>query len=224
MATTLHARRHGTVDYDDALALQERLFERHGQAWLLLLEHPHVYTLGVRAHPEHLLVDPASVGAALRRVHRGGDVTYHGPGQLVGYVLVDVPTRPAAAAAHVGAIEDVLIGALADVGLAGADRRPGYPGVWIADRKIAAVGVRITRGRSMHGFALNVDPDLAMFDHIVPCGIRDLTVTSVTAELGSSRVADLADAVVTRAAARWTDGYVDDRVMPWAEVAAPASA
>ena len=133
-----------------------------------------------------MLVDPESVGATLVRANRGGDVTYHGPGQLVGYPIVDVPMHRAAIPHHVHTVEQVVIDTLRDCGIHDAARRPGYPGVWVGDAKIGAVGVRITRGRSMHGFALNVDPDLSMFDHIVPCGIRGLAVTSMAA-LGQCR-------------------------------------
>jgi lipoyl synthase len=142
------------------------------------------------------------------RAQRGGDVTYHGPGQLVGYPIVDVPLRSGAVPAHVAAIEDVVLATLRDVGLDGAGRRPGYPGVWIDDRKIAAIGVRITGGRSMHGFALNVDPDLTMFDHIVPCGIRDVRVTSLTAEGVEPDVDEVMDVVEHHAARTWGDGSV----------------
>ena len=206
--SALHVVRLGMLDYAEALARQRDLHGRAGEQWLLLLEHPHVYTLGVRARDEHVLVDPAAVGAELVRARRGGDVTYHGPGQLVGYPIVDVPLRSGAVPAHVAAIEDVVIAALRDVGLPEADRRPGYPGVWIDDRKIAAIGVRITGGRSMHGFALNVDPDLTMFDHIVPCGIRDLQVTSLAAEGIELGVDDVTDVVERYAARVWGDGSV----------------
>ena len=217
----LHVRRLGTVDYGDALGLQERLFERTGESWLLLLEHPPVYTFGVRARDAHMLVDPAAMGATIERVHRGGDVTFHGPGQVVGYLLVDVPFGPGAVHAHVAAIEQILIDALSDVGFGGAGRRDGHPGVWIDDRKIAAVGVRITRGRSMHGFALNVDPDLAMFDHIVPCGLHDLGVTSLAAEGRPVPITVVHDAIATRAATHWGDNSIDDHSMRWDDVATP---
>ncbi len=179
-AGRLRSRWLGRVRYRDAHALQRALWEAGPGAgdWLLLLEHPHTYTLGVRAKPEHILVDPATVGAELLSTDRGGDVTYHGPGQLVGYPIVDVPTAADATPRYVHGIEQLLIDVLADVGLAGAGRLPGYPGVWVDPdgddpRKIAAIGVRLSRGRSMHGFALNVDPDMAYFGHIVPCGIAD---------------------------------------------------
>jgi lipoic acid synthetase len=206
---TLHARWLGRVRYADAHALQRALWERSTEPHLLLLEHPHVYTLGVRAKAEHVLVDPASVGAELVKTDRGGDVTYHGPGQLVGYPIVDVPMGPDSSPAHVHAVEQLVIDALADVGLPGAGRLDGYPGVWIDDRKICAIGVRVSRGRSMHGFALNVAPDLAMFGHIVPCGIPDKAVTSIHAE-GRTDVTlrQVVDAVVERARHRW--GGADD--------------
>ena len=223
-STPLRVRRLGRVAYDDALALQTTLFERVGEHWLLLLEHPSVYTLGVRARPEHVLVDPASVGATLEHVHRGGDVTYHGPGQLVGYPILDVAFGPGAVRGHVAAVEQVVIDALEDLGVGGAHRRPDNPGVWIGDAKVAAVGVRITHGRSMHGFALNVDPDLTMFDHIVPCGIHGLGVTSLAALGTEITMTAVQDAIASRAARQWGTGVIDDRSMPWYDVATTAPA
>src|SRR5207249_8837622 len=152
------ARWLGRVRYQDAHALQRALLASSDE-YLLLLEHPHVYTLGVRADPAHVLFPAAEVV----RTDRGGDVTYHGPGQLVGYPIVDVPLGREAIPEFVHGIEQLVIDALGDVGLPGATGKPGYPGVWVGDRKICAIGVRVTRGRSMHGFALNVDPDLSMF-------------------------------------------------------------
>lgn len=216
MSAPLRVARLGAVPYREALALQHEVHQRAGEQWLLLLEHPHVYTLGVRARPEHVLVDPASVGADVVRVDRGGDVTYHGPGQLVGYPIVDVHTTPRAIPAHVAAIEDVLLRALLDVGLRGAGRRVGYPGIWIEDRKIAAIGVRITRGRSLHGFAVNVDPDLTMFGHIVPCGLHGVRVTSLAAEGVDATIDDVADAVEQHAARQWGNGTVVSAPVPLA--------
>jgi len=198
----LRVRCLGKVRYQDAIALQRGLFASDGRH-LLLLEHPHVYTLGVRADRAHVLVDPATVGAELVDADRGGDVTYHGPGQLVGYPIVDVPMGPDAIPAYVHTVEQLVIHALADVGLPGAARLPGYPGVWVDDRKICAIGVRVSRGRSMHGFALNVDPDLSYFSHIVPCGIADKQVTSLAAEGVRVSMAEIVDAVVSRAALVW---------------------
>jgi len=202
----LRVRRLGVVDYEEALALQTELFERVGESWLLLLEHPHVYTLGVRARPEHVLVDPAHVGATLVHANRGGDVTYHGPGQLVGYPILDVPFRSGAVSRYVASVEQVVIDALIDVGLERAGRKPGYTGVWVDDRKIAAIGVRLTRGRSMHGFAINVDPDLTMFDHIVACGLHDLSVTSLAAEGIATTLDTVAAAIEQRASEQWSVG------------------
>jgi lipoic acid synthetase len=199
----LRVRWLGRVRYRDAHALQRGLFKRAREDYLLLLEHPHVYTLGVRAKPEHVLVPPESVGAEMLRTDRGGDVTYHGPGQLVGYPIVSIAMGPDAVPHYVHAIEQVVIDAVADLGLAGASRVPGYPGVWVGDRKICAIGVRVTRGRTMHGFALNVDPDLSFFDHIVPCGIPDKRVTSLRAEGIQMTMAEVLDAVTARFAARW---------------------
>src|SRR6185295_6763968 len=127
---------------------------------------------------------------------RGGDVTYHGPGQLVGYPIVDVRLGHSAIPAHVHDVEDVVIGALHDLGLAGAGRKRGAPGIWLAERKIGAVGVRVSRARSMHGFALNVSPDLRMFDHIVPCGIRDCAITSLAEEGVDATIGEVSDLVV----------------------------
>src|SRR4051794_15261412 len=218
----LRARWLGRVRYQEAHALQ-RALHTGTDDWLLLLEHPHVYTLGVRAKLEHVLVPPASVGAELVKTDRGGDVTYHGPGQLVGYPILSVPMGPDATPAYVHSVEQVVIDALADVGLPGAARLPGYPGVWIGagtdnPRKICAIGVRLTRGRSMHGFALNVDPDMTMFEHIVPCGIHDKAVTSLAAEGVSVTMQQVVDAVVARAAMQWGGGAVERQDVAWRHV------
>jgi lipoyl synthase len=216
--TLLRTRWLGRVRYADALALQTALWSGTGDH-LLLLEHPHVYTLGVRADPAHVLIDPPSVGAELVRANRGGDVTYHGPGQLVGYPVLSVPGRRgggmADTVAFVRSVERVVIDALTDLGLDGAHREVRYPGVWVGDRKIAAVGVRLSRGRSMHGFALNVDPDLSMFDHIVPCGIPDRGVTSLAAEGVRVDLRAVVDAVAGRAAERWGGGAVERQDVAW---------
>src|SRR5438270_12040585 len=134
----LRVRWLGRVRYRDALAAQRALFACEDD-YLLLLEHPHVYTLGVRADPDHVLVPTESVGAELVHADRGGDVTYHGPGQLVGYPVVSVPMGPGAIPSYVSAVEQLVIDALADVGLSGAARLRGYPGVWVQDRKICAI-------------------------------------------------------------------------------------
>jgi len=206
----------GTVPYAEAWDLQQALFGG-AHDHLLLCQHPPVYTLGVRADEANVLVDPAAVGAELLRVNRGGDVTFHGPGQLVGYPVMTVPSQRggglADTRAWVRTVEQVLIDAVAELGLA-AGRLDGYPGVWLdADaeagdgaggrrpRKLAAIGVRLARARSMHGFALNVDVDLGWFRHIVPCGIADKGVTSLAAEGVRATVPEVAE-VVARHAAR----------------------
>jgi lipoyl synthase len=188
----------GRVRYRDAHALMSAMWEHGTDDALLLLEHPHVYTLGVRAKLEHVLVPPASVGAELVKTDRGGDVTYHGPGQLVGYPITNVPAGPDATPRYVHALEQLVIGVLSDLGLPGATRMDDYPGVWVNGRKICAIGVRISKGRSMHGFALNVDPDMTMFDHIVPCGIADREVTSLAREGISASMGDVTDAFAAR--------------------------
>ena len=212
------------MPFHEALVLQRALYGNGEGNHLLLLEHPHVYTLGVRADPANVLVDPASVGAHLVRVDRGGDVTYHGPGQLTGYPVLSVAGRRgggmADTVAYVRSVEQLLIDALADVGLPGCGRLDQYPGVWVEPdgpnpRKIAAIGVKLSRGRTMHGFALNVSTDLAMFGHIVPCGIADKTVTSLHAEGLPVAMREVVDAVVRRAAASWGDGAVERQDVAW---------
>ncbi|MDQ1443893.1 MAG: lipoyl synthase [Acidimicrobiaceae bacterium] len=203
----------GRVRYQDALALQHALFAGTDD-YLLLLEHPHVYTLGVRAKLEHVLVPPADVGAELVKTDRGGDVTYHGPGQLVGYPITSVAMGPDAIPDYVHRVEQLVIDSLADAGLPGASRLDGYPGVWVDGRKICAIGVRVSRGRTMHGFALNVDPDLSMFGHIVPCGIADKPVTSLAAEGVSVTMREVVDAVAARWAG-WNAVAVERQDVAW---------
>jgi lipoyl synthase len=212
---TLQVRWLGRVPYREAWALQRGLYSQSAGDHLLLLEHPHVYTLGVRADMGHVLVPPASVGADLVRTDRGGDVTYHGPGQLVGYPILSLPAKGGGArtgmadtVAYVRSVEQLIIDVLADLGLPGAGRLRRYPGVWVDPsgenpRKIAAIGVRLTRGRTMHGFALNVEPDMRYWGHIVPCGIADKAVTSLADEGIRASMHDVVDAVAARAAALW---------------------
>ena len=207
---TLRIRWLGRVPYSEALAVQRALHDGRGEPpddYLLLLEHPHVFTWHRPADLEHVLVPPAEVGAELVRTDRGGDVTYHGPGQLVGYPIVTVPQRPSA---YVRSVEQLVIEVLGDLGLPDVGRLPGYPGVWVgpegADpRKICAIGVRMTRGRTMHGFALNVDPDMRYWNYIVPCGIADKAVTSLVREGIDVTMQEVVDAVAARAATLWSD-------------------
>ncbi len=216
-SSLLRVRWLGRVSYNDAHAVQQAVFN-HNDNYLLLLEHPHVFTLGVRGDEANILVDPATSGAEVVHTDRGGDVTYHGPGQLVGYPILTVPGKRgggmADTVAYVRSVEQLLIDALGDLGLASCGRLNDYPGVWVEPegtnpRKIAAVGVKLTRTRSMHGFALNVDCDLKWFERIVPCGIADKAVTSLAAEGVDVTMAEVVDAVAARAGQRWGPSGVD---------------
>ena len=185
----------GTVEYQHAWDIQRDLVQQRIEGaigdTLLLLEHPHVYTLGRRGTMDDFLMSTeglAKVGVTVHEVDRGGEVTYHGPGQLVGYPILDLreiggPVR------YVRGLEAALVDALAAFGIA-ANSVEGLPGVWLGDgaerRKIAAIGVRVSRGVSSHGFALNVSTDLSYFQHIVACGIPGLNVTSIEKELGGT--------------------------------------
>ncbi len=233
----LRVRWLGAVRYRDAWALQQGLHADplgRREDRLLLLEHPHTYTLGRNADRDHVLVDPASVGAELIEVDRGGDVTYHGPGQLVGYPVLTLPpkgweradgTAPPAGGlpdtrGYITTLEQVLIDALDRLGLPGAGRHDGYPGVWVEPgtpqaRKIAAIGVRIERGRSLHGFALNVAPDMAYFGHIVPCGIPDFGVTSIAGEGVDVTMRQVTDTVAEVFADQWDPARVDRSDVVW---------
>ncbi|MFM8302781.1 MAG: lipoyl synthase [Actinomycetota bacterium] len=213
---TLRSRWLGRVPYAEATDLQYALHDRTHDDYLLLLEHPSVYTLGTRADPAHVLVPPARVGADLATADRGGDVTYHGPGQLVGYPVVTLAEwrdGRADVVAYVRTLEQILVEVLGVFGIA-ASGDAAATGVWVGDHKIAAIGVKVSRRRARHGFALNVDPDLAMFDHIVPCGIRDRGVTSMARVLGTAPpMAEVVDAVVTRVAARLGYESVDHQAV-----------
>ncbi|MDE0603679.1 MAG: lipoyl synthase [bacterium] len=213
----------GRVSYRDAHACQQAMFERRGD-YLLLLEHPHVFTLGLRGDEANILVDPVEVGAEVAYTDRGGDVTYHGPGQLVGYPVMTVAGKRgggmADTVAYVRSVEQLVIDSLGDLGLPNCGRLDDYPGVWVDPdsdnpRKIAAIGVRLSRTRSMHGFALNVDCDLDWFDRIVPCGIPDKAVTSLAAEGRRTTMREVVDAVVARAADRWGAEGVDRADVAW---------
>jgi len=180
----------GRTEYRSAWAAQEalvteRLAGTRGDT-LVFTEHDPVYTYGVRPGAEkHLLLDDAATsarGIAVVRTNRGGDITYHGPGQIVGYPIVDLSARRDLHA-YLRLLEQVLINTVGMLGLAAA-RRPGKTGIWLATRKIAAIGVASRRWVTYHGFALNVSCDLSAFAGIVPCGITDGTVTSMEAELG----------------------------------------
>jgi len=222
----LNVRWLGKVSYQDALAVQNALFANGTENHLLLLEHHHVFTLGVRGQESNIILDPKSLGVEVVKTNRGGDVTYHGPGQLVGYPILSLPGKRgggmADTVAYVHSVEDLIINALAEIGLPECSRLDKYPGVWVdaqteTPRKIAAVGVRLTRGRSMHGFALNVDPDMKFFKAIVPCGIRDKSVTSLAQEDLSTSMEEVTNIVAELAAAKWGKGELERMDVAWSQ-------
>jgi lipoyl(octanoyl) transferase len=211
---TVQVQRLGLVDYVATWQLQESLMdatiaiktqnrqaETTGAApqptpnHLLLCEHPHTYTLGKSGKPEHLLLDEAALAAheaSFHRINRGGDITYHGPGQLVGYPILDLDNFKSDIHWYLRTLEEAVIRTLAEYGL-NAGRIAGLTGVWLDweegaanPRKICAFGVKCSRWVTLHGLALNVNPDLSYFGHIVPCGITDKAVTSLAQELGNS--------------------------------------
>ncbi|HYH81705.1 MAG TPA: lipoyl(octanoyl) transferase LipB [Longimicrobium sp.] len=204
-ARPLDVRRMGRVPYGDALELQKALVDqrRAGRIpdTLLLLEHPHVITLGSGAHDENVLVtaeERAARGIELFETGRGGDVTYHGPGQLVGYPILDLKPDRCDLHRYLRDLEEMLIGVLGEMGIEGS-RKEGLTGVWAGDRKLAAIGVRVSSGWiTSHGFALNVSTDLGFFGAIIPCGIRDHGVGSLSEETGRAVTLAEAEAAVVR--------------------------
>ena len=209
LSDPLQIRWLGKTAYRDAWALQKSLFggKRGGKRnYLLLMEHFPVYTFGVRGKQEHLQKNSAALGAESYWVDRGGDVTFHGPGQLVGYPVLSLPLKKSGltdTAAYVFQLEELLIQTLRHFGISGALRKRGFPGIWAGEKKIASVGVRLTRGRTMHGFGLNVNNDLSWFDHIVPCGISGIQMTSMKKEGADVLPEQVAEAVADLAAANW---------------------
>ena len=217
----------GRVPYAEGLALQERRIEarRRGAApdALLLLEHPPVITLGRRGREEHVLAPAAALaarGIEVHRVTRGGDATYHGPGQLVGYLVADLAARGEAdAGALLRRIEAALVAALGDLGVEGYTR-PGQTGVFAAPgapgpaRKVASIGVGLRGWISWHGFALNVTLDPAAFELIVPCGLRDVAMTSLARELGAAAPADLEERTRRAVALRFAAAFPAPIVSP----------
>jgi lipoyl(octanoyl) transferase len=212
----------GTVDYAEAHRLQKELQGQRVRGEVgdivLLLEHPPVLTMGRSAKAQHVLAAPeilAARGVQVHEVGRGGDVTYHGPGQLVAYPIIDLKPDRKDVRKYVASLEETMIRTCANFGLA-AGRVEGLNGAWIGDRKVGAVGVRISRWVTMHGLALNVNSDLREFEMIVPCGIQDKGVTSLSAELGrtvhvgdvfepfAQHFAELYDADI-----EWHDGLPD---------------
>lgn len=228
MASPVLLHRPGTLPHADALVWMREaraaLAAHGGPEQLALLQHAPVYTIGARGGgtrgtgdrrgEEHLRVPADELvarGASLERVDRGGDITFHGPGQLVAYAILDLRRRELRAADYVRALESTVIDALADLGVP-ADRVSGRPGVWTVPsrphgtpEKIAAIGVRIQKGISSHGLALNVSTDLSWFDAIVPCGIEDAGVTSLERTLGRAVPMPEAEASLSAAFARRFD-------------------
>jgi lipoyl(octanoyl) transferase len=188
------------MDYAEAHRLQKELQAKRISGEIddtvLLLEHPPVLTMGRSAREQHILAAPevlAARGISVHEVGRGGDVTYHGPGQLVAYPIIDLKPDRRDVRKYMWSLEETMIRTCADLGLA-ATRVEGLNGAWIGNRKVGAVGVRISRWVTMHGLALNANSDLMHFELIVPCGIQDKTVTSLSAELGRTvSAADLID-------------------------------
>ena len=217
----LRVRWIGRVAYREVLAVQTALFEHGREQHLLLLEHPHVFTYGPRAElAKNLKCDPAEVGADFVSVKRGGDITYHGPGQLVGYPILNLENA-IGATAHVCSVEQLVIDALTELGVKNAGRLSGFAGVWLdADndrrRKISAIGVRLAHGRTMHGFALNVDPDMTyMRQHIVPCGVAEYPVTSLREEGIDVSMQDVVKIVSRLAIERWGGGVAEQQEVAW---------
>jgi lipoate-protein ligase B len=167
---------------------------------LFLLEHPHIYTNGRRGRREHLIAEAslAALGAGYIAVDRGGDITYHGPGQLVGYAIVDLTRARLGVRTYVHGLEQVLIRTAAQFDVKATTVAP-YTGVWVGDAKLGAIGVKVSRNVTCHGFAFNVDPDLTYFSHIVPCGIPNRGVTSLARLLGRSVAVDEVVPVCARA-------------------------
>lgn len=188
--TAVAVERLGSVPYREAWDLQRERVARRAAGripdTLILLSHLPVVTLGKGGSIDHLLGSGAELerrGVEFVETDRGGDITFHGPGQIVGYAIVDLATRGRDLHRFLRDLEEVLIRALAVFGLA-AGRSPGLTGVWVDDAKVAAIGIRVSRWITHHGFAINVDTDLSFFDLIVPCGIGDRRVTSMVELLG----------------------------------------
>ena len=210
----MDVRKLGRVDYQAALDLQRDLVEQRKRGeiddQLLLLEHPHVITLGVKTRSDrsHILATDAALaadGVSVFETGRGGDVTYHGPGQLVGYPIIDLKPDRCDVHRYVRDLETVLIDAVAEFGIT-AGRVAGLTGIWVGpagqEAKLAAIGVRISRWVTSHGFALNVNTDLSRFGLIVPCGITDRGVTSMARLLGREVPMDEVGDIVARHVAR----------------------
>ncbi len=207
----------GRLEYEAALAVQERVLEEKvrepADDCLILVEHPHVITTGRREAASHVL-DPG--GVPVRATSRGGDVTYHGPGQLVAYPIIDLKSKLRRAVhRYLHRLEQVIIDVLGAFGLEGA-RRPPFTGVWTGDRKICAIGIAVKRGVTYHGAALNVAPDLDYFRRIVPCGLEWAQVTSIEREAGRLVEMDVVKSLLVQGFCRrfGYEGFVRDGDAP----------
>jgi lipoyl(octanoyl) transferase len=223
--TPFEVRRLGLVPYADGLELQRRLVEERKADriadTLLLLQHPHVLTIGVKKDGKrHILASPdrlESLGVGVFETGRGGDVTYHGPGQLVGYPIFDLNPDRRDVHKYVRDLEEVMIRVCADYGLV-ASRVKGFSGAWLGDEKIGAIGVRISRWITSHGLAFNVETDIDFFNLIVPCGIADKGVTSLAAQLGKApAMSEVEDRFVAQFAAVFDRERSTDVRRPFSE-------
>ena len=223
----LQIRWMGKVRYRDALALQQAINRFEQGNYLLLLEHHPVYTMGIRASLDNLKIEPEKIGAELEKANRGGDITFHGPGQLVGYPLLQLDSKRgggmADTAAYVHTIESLLIETCQDFGIQDVGRIKRYPGVWVDPdglnpRKIAAIGVRLNKARTMHGFALNVKTDMTFYDHIIPCGITEYGVTSLEKEGIHTTMKEVVDLISVKAEKLWSPRKSSRADVSWKHV------
>ena len=228
MAPRCKLLRPGLVDYQRAWQWQRALatdVRAGADPALILLEHPPVYTLGARGNDDHVLLSPDALrarGAEVLRSDRGGDVTFHGPGQIVGYPILELRRYGQGPVWYVRSLETMLIEVLAGFGIA-AERSAGRPGVWAGGAKIAAIGVRVSGGVTTHGFALNVNTDLSYFEHIVPCGIANAGVTSMQRLAGTTfDMRAVEDAVATSFARQFGLDLVESAEWPSAVAAGVA--
>jgi lipoyl(octanoyl) transferase len=203
----------GLTDYAEALRVQEKTrsaVEAGADDTIILCEHPHVYTFGKSADKNNLLINPeflTKINAQVFETERGGDITYHGPGQLVGYPIINLRSKGVGVKYYVTTLENSLIAALKSFEIE-AYQIDGLTGIWVGrvtevKRKIGAIGIRIKNGVSMHGFALNVSTDLSYFNHIVPCGITDKQVTSIEKETGSGSLSAFSKVFIEEFEKQW---------------------
>jgi lipoyl(octanoyl) transferase len=203
----------GLTDYAEALRVQEKTrsaVEAGADDAIILCEHPHVYTFGKSADKNNLLINPeflTKINAQVFETERGGDITYHGPGQLVGYPIINLRSKGVGVKYYVTTLENSLIAALKSFEIE-AYQIDGLTGIWVGrvtevKRKIGAIGIRIKNGVSMHGFALNISTDLSYFNHIVPCGITDKQVTSIEKETGSGSLSAFSKVFIEEFEKQW---------------------